>query len=76
MINQVDEVHFIERWFQDLAPDDMLYDYSSAMTTGRWDKIMSAMGVSGLVPRSLRGGGTVFLYESTEDMAKTIYQGR
>jgi hypothetical protein len=76
MINQVDEVHFIERWFQDLAPDDMLYDYSSAMTTGRWDKIMSALGVSGLVPRSLRGGGTVFLYESTEDMAKTIYQGR
>jgi hypothetical protein len=69
-------IDFLARHFASQEEEELCYPFTSNMTTGRWGRVMGALGVVGLKPRSLRGGGVARLYEATEDMSKVIYQGR
>ena len=73
-----DIVSFLVRDLQDLSDDDRVYPFSRAQVKARWDRILIAIGIDpgALPPRSLRGGGTVHLYESTLNIGLVLWQGR
>ena len=61
-----------------MARDARPYPFSRAQVRARWDKILEALGLplGCLTPRSLRGGGTVWLFERTHNLGYVLWRGR
>ena len=57
-------VHFLCSKLTHMARDARPYPFSRAQVRARWDKILEALGLplGCLTPRSLSGGGTVWLF--------------
>ena len=71
---------FVEAGLRDLDRDDHVCPFSQAQTTYRWQNILSVIeevpGELKRQPRSLRGGGTVELLETTRSLPYVKWRGR
>ena len=78
LIDEEASVRFLERGTKGLDPDDFVYPLTQGQIASRWDKVATAIGVKslGLQVRSLRGGGTVHLYERTQNIPLVYWRGR
>jgi len=72
------EVRFVEEGLDSLGDEDLVYPLSAAQVDSRWNALMRAVGVPHrrLTPRSLRGGGTCWLWDQTKDHGLVLWRGR
>ena len=77
-INISSVVSYLTEGLPGLASGDCVYAYSFGLVRSRRDAILRALGLERprLTPRNLRGGGTVWMYEATECVAKVQWIGR
>ena len=72
------ELAFIARYVSCLGEEELIYPFSHSQLLSRWQRLMDALGNNPrLLPlRSLRGGGTVWLWGFVKDLPYVCWQGR
>ena len=71
-------VSFVLPGIAPLNDEDRVFPFSSAQVRERWGRILDALEIDKrLIPiRSLRGGGTLWLYRLTRDIPLVYWRGR
>ena len=71
---------FVEAGLKDLGREDCVYPFTQAQTTYRWKKLIACIEEIDeelhSQPRSLRGGGTIELFETTRSLPYVKWRGR
>lgn len=71
-------VFFLEKLIGGLLPGTVIFPFTPDALKRRWERLLVSLGIPAcrLYLNSLRGGGTVFVFEESENIQTVMWKGR